>query len=130
MLNTNSININLTREGIFTMKDGTKLGFSIAGVVIALLLIVFAVGMLSLGWHKFFDPKVENVKREVFEQTQSRVHGTIQELARYYDQYNNASTGGDREAIRQFIIMRFSAFDEKMIDSEGLRNFLVSMRGF
>ena len=110
---------------------GTKLkiaGLSIGGLA-AFFAIIFIFGLAGLGYYKFFEPKKENIRREVFEQTQSYVHGKIQDLAKYYEEYNKAKPN-DKEAIRQLIIMRFAEFDESKIRSLKLRSFLVSMRGF
>ena len=99
------------------------------GVFIVLLALIFVLGLISLGYYKFFEPKKENIRRQVFEQTQSYVHGKIQDLAKYQDEYNNANTN-DREAIRQLIILRFAEFDETKIKAVGLRNFLKNIRGY
>ena len=103
-------------------------GMSIAGLV-AVLVIIFLIGLAGLGYYKFFEPKKENIRREVFEQTQSYTHGKIQDLAKYYEEYNKVEFK-DREAIRQLIIMRFAEFDESKIRSLKLKNFLITMRGY
>ncbi len=119
---------------------GMKLEVKIFGIVlrgfirgvaifIAIIAIVFCGALLSLGWNKFFEPKKENVRREVFEQTQSYVHGKVQDLAKYHDEYNKCDIE-DREAIRQLIILRFAEFDESKITSANLRNFLTKTRGY
>lgn len=110
---------------------GTKLkiaGISIGGIV-GLIALVFIFGLAGLGYYKFFEPKKENIRREVFEQTQPYTHGKIQDLAKYYEEYSKAESS-DKEAIRQLIIMRFAEFDESKIKSLKLRSFLISMRGF
>ena len=106
-----------------------KTGFKIAGGLLAVLVVVFLFGLYGLGWMKFFEPKKENIRREIFEQTQSYVHGKIQDLAKYYDEYNKGKQG-DRETIRQMIILRFAEFDESKIRSSKLRTFLTRMRGY
>lgn len=98
-------------------------------IFIGVLCIVFVFGLFNLGWMKFFNPKIENVHREVFENTQSYTHGKIQDLAKYFDEYNNADLNG-KEAVRQIIIMRFAEFDESKINAKKLKNFLVTMRGY
>ena len=99
-------------------------------VVIIVLLIPFLIGLYSLGMFKFFAPKMENVRRNVFEQTQSYTHGKIQDLAKYYDEYNKTDVLGEKEAVRQLIILRFAEFDETKIRPQKLRNFLTNMRGY
>lgn len=103
-------------------------GMSIGGLA-AFFAIIFIFGLAGLGYYKFFAPKKENIRREVFEQTQSYVHGKIQDLAKYYEEYNKAEPE-DRESIRQLIILRFAEFDESKIRSLKLKAFLISMRGY
>lgn len=110
---------------------GTKLkifGISVVGLV-AVLVAIFLIGLAGLGYYKFFEPRKENIRREVFEQTQSYTHGKIQDLAKYYEEYNKAEFE-NKEAIRHLIIMRFAEFDESKIRSPKLKSFLINMRGY
>lgn len=100
------------------------------GAFAGILIVIFIVGLCGLGYYKFFGPKKENIKREIFENTQSYTHGKIQELAKNFDEYNRADSPKDKESIRQVIIMRFAEFDESKIRSQALRSFLTKMRGF
>ena len=99
------------------------------GSLIGILLLFFVFGLYALGWMKFFEPKKENIRREIFEQTQSYVHGKIQDLAKYYEEYEKADANS-KESIRQLIIVRFAEFDEAKIRSTKLKTFLTSMRGY
>jgi hypothetical protein len=96
----------------------------------ALVAVAFAAGLFELGMFQFFAPKFENVRREVFEQTQSYTHGKIQDLAKYKAEYDAAESEEDRQAIRGVILMRFAEFDETKIRSLGLQQFLREMRGY
>ena len=99
------------------------------GIGIGILALFFVFGLYGLGWQKFFLPKQENIRRQIFEQTQSYVHGKIQDLAKYKDEYDNADIDS-KETIRQTIILRFAEFDETKIKSASLRNFLIQTRGY
>ena len=107
-----------------------KKGLTITGIIVGGLIVIFLIGLSELGWMKFFEPKKENIRREIWEQTQSRVQGVIQDLAKYYDEYNRSDSVESKEAIRQVIIMRFADFDENQIKPVKLRNFLTNMRGY
>jgi hypothetical protein len=100
------------------------------GVLVGFLALQFVLGLYGLAWFKFFEPKRENIRREIFENTQSYVHGKIQDLAKYKDEYDSLTDPGDQEALRQIIILRFAEFDESKIRAANLRNFLVRMRGY
>ena len=82
------------------MSKSKIFGLSVGGLAL-FLVIMFIFGLYGLGWFKFFGPKTENIKREIFENTQSYVHGKIQDLAKYYDEYNQADGVDEKEAIRQ-----------------------------
>ncbi len=101
----------------------------IIGIVILILALLFLLGLYGLGWFKFFAPKTENIRREVFENTQSYTHGKIQDLAKYCEEYNKSNSTG-REAIKQLILFRFAEFDARKINSEQLKQFLVQTRGY
>lgn len=110
------------------MGKGKIIFLSIIGVV-CLFALSWGMGLYDLAWKRFFLPKQENIRRQVFEETQSYVHGKIQDLAKYKLEYEN-STNDEKEAIRQTIILRFAEFDETKIKSATLRNFLIQTRGY
>lgn len=102
------------------------------GAVATLALLIGLAFVLEVGglqWKMYFAPKHENVRREVFEETQSYVHGKIQDLAKYKGEYDKADDEG-KEAIRHLIVIRFAEFDDSKIKASGLRGFLVKMRGY
>ena len=98
-------------------------------IIMAILIGLFAITYLGLQWKKFFAPKFQNVEREVFEETKSYVHGKIQDLAKYHDEYNNA-TSEDKIVIQKIIKLQFAEFDERKITNFELKNFLIKMRGY
>lgn len=104
-------------------------GYGILSIIgfLALLFFLNAVGIAQI---KIFGVAREDAKREVFEETKSYVHGKIQDLARYYKQYQTSKSDDDKESIRSFIIMEFGEFDSKKIKEVKLRSFLIQMRGF
>ena len=101
----------------------------ITGYVLGGLVGLFVVGLLSLGATKFFGPRQENIRRNIFENTQSYVHGKTQDLSKYYAEYTEADAEG-KESIKALIVMQFADFDESDIRSARLRSFLVQMRGY
>jgi cytoskeletal protein RodZ len=111
------------------MKEMTKLVFGGLGVFITILIVVFILGLYGLGWMKFFKPKQENIRRQVFEETQSYVHGKTQDLAKYYAEYKQSDMDG-QAAIKELIIGQFADFDADNIRTTSLRNFLINTRGY
>jgi len=106
-----------------------KTAFIWVGGFIGILVIFFILELVGLGFFKFFEPKRENIRREIFENTQSYTHGKIQDLAKYHEEYNKSDADG-KETIKQLIILRFTEFDETKIKPVGLRNFLKRTRGY
>ena len=98
-----------------------------AGVFFGIIAVVFVLELVGLGFFKFFEPKRENIRREVFENTKSYTHGKIQDLAKYYKEYTE---GKDKGAIKAVIQIQFAEFDETRIVNTKLRTFLINMRGF
>jgi hypothetical protein len=98
--------------------------------LISIIVLIFALEFIGLGFFKFFEPKRENVRREIFENTQSYTHGKIQELAKYYEEYNKADDQNDKETIKQMIKIKFAEFDESKINSPKLKLFLENTRGY
>jgi len=98
-------------------------------VIIVIIVGLFAINYLNLHWRKFFAPKYQNVDREVYEETKSYVHGKIQDLAKYYAEYNKAEPD-DKKAIQIVIKSQFAEFDETNIKVIELKQFLIKMRGY
>lgn len=99
-------------------------------VFVVILIIAFGLEFLGLEWTRFFAPKRAGIKREVFEQTKSYVHGKIQDLSKYYKEYKDADNQEDMDAIASIIQMQFAEFDEAKIDNRKLRAFLTNIRGY
>ena len=101
--------------------------FIIIGVLILTVLLAFGLELGGLQWQRFFAPKRENIRREVFENTKSYTHGKIQDLAKYYEEYQKAE---DKEAIESLIKMNFAEFDAEKINASKLKQFLINVRGY
>ena len=100
------------------------------GSIILILILAFGLEMLGLQWTKFFKPKYQNVEREVFEETKSYVHGKIQDLAKYYAEYEKSESEESKTVIQNIIKSQFAEFDETNIRNLKLRSFLKQMRGY
>lgn len=72
--------------------------------------IVMAGNFFGLWSYSFFAPKYENVRRSVYENTQSYVEGKRQSLTNYYDEFRNAKPD-EKKAIRKLMLQEFSNFD-------------------
>ncbi|KKN25568.1 hypothetical protein LCGC14_0883520 [marine sediment metagenome] len=113
-----------------SIKMKFKITISIIASIVILVALAFGLEFLGLHWMRFFEPRRENIRREVFEQTKSYTHGKIQDLAKYYEEYQKANTIADKEAVASIIKIRFAEFDSDKIQSQPLKQFLIKIRGF
>lgn len=85
---------------------------ALAGLM-AVLAFVFGLNYFGLVSFRFFAPKYENAKREVFEQTQSFVEGKRQSLTKHYNEWRK-SDAEEKAAIRIVVLQEFANFDTKL----------------
>lgn len=112
------------------MGEKAKIAGMSVGVVVLVVVMIFVCGGISIAYYKVFAPMQKNIERDVFEESQSFVHGKIQDLAKYFEEYNQKDDLTEKEAIRQIIIMQFTQFDSDKVKNDKLRQFLVNMRGY
>lgn len=105
-------------------------------IVLATFAVIVVLGGLIIGlsetgllWREKYEVKHQDISREVFEHTKSRVHGVTQDLADLYQEYQTADEK-QKQGIASIVRMRFSNFDKGLINSPELRAFLVEMRGY
>jgi len=109
------------------MKKNILIGI---GALLGIFVLIFILELFGLGMFKFFEPKKENIRREVFENTKSFTHGKIQDLAKYYKEYNETDLIENKQTIKLVIQSQFAEFDETKIKSLKLQQFLINMRGY
>jgi hypothetical protein len=97
---------------------------------IALLIGIMVLGALLTGYDfamfKFWAPKYENAKREVFENTQGYVQGKVSYLTTLRFQYGSAS-GDQKEALRNLILSEASTVDNDKLPGD-LRGFVEGLK--
>ena len=91
-----------------------------------LAIIGSLVAVLALGWlftgndfflYKYFAPKYEGVRRQVFEQTKSYNQGMIQELDNMRFQYLQADTN-HQDALASIILHRAADYDMTLLQQK------------
>jgi len=105
-------------------------GYIAGGVlgVVMLIVLAFALELGGLEWKRFFAPKHEAVRREVFKGTRSYNESKTQDLARYRLQYLQSNNEG-RKAIVSTINIMFADYDAELLPVE-LAAFLKKVRGY
>lgn len=108
--------------------------WSFPRIALGLLLLVvmlYGAGFAATGGdfviYRFWAPKMENAKREVFENTQSFVEGKVEYIGRLRFQYQIAADGPQRDALRALILSEASTVDASKLPADE-RIFLSSLR--
>jgi len=95
--------------------------------ILLFVLIIFGLNYFGLVQYKFFAPKFQEARREVFEHTQSYVEGKRQELTKYRLEYMRTENPTEKSAIRMTILNSFANFDESLLPPD-LRSFLHEIK--
>jgi hypothetical protein len=85
---------------------------------IALIALAFVIELGGLKWKRFFAPKHEAVRREVFKETRSYNEGKLQDLTRYRLEYMRATTEDEKSALAFTIRHQFAEYDESKLPLE------------
>ena len=99
---------------------------SIALMVIGFLLIIFGLSYFGLNMDRFFAPRQEALRRQVFEQSNSYNSGMVRDLENIQMQYNSA-TPEQKVGLRAIAIHRFEVYPEESLPSN-LANFYNQLR--
>jgi hypothetical protein len=94
------------------------------------LIVIYGLGFLATGGdlaiYKFWAPKQENAKRQVFEQTQSYVEGKREYLTRLRLEYETADEG-HKAALREMILSEAANVDLSKLPPD-LVSFIQSLK--
>lgn len=108
--------------------------WSVPRVTLALLLVMvvmYGAGFLATGGdlaiYRFWAPKQENARREVFVQTQSYVQGKIAYLTELELAYEQAD-GPQKASIRTTILREASQIDSHNLPAD-LNGFISTLKG-
>jgi hypothetical protein len=102
-------------------------------VLFVFLALVYGIGFLATGGdlaiYKFWAPKQENARRQVFENTQSYVQGKTEYLSKLRYQYQEAESGSTHQAsLRTLILSEAATVDNDKLP-EDLQTFIIVLRG-
>lgn len=105
------------------------IGIVATGIVVLAIMLSLAFGLewAGIAWKGFFGPKHAAIEREVFKQTRSYNEGKAQELAKLHFEYMRAKPE-DRPAIVAMVRHAFAEYDETLIASPSLRQWLRAVK--
>lgn len=99
--------------------------------VIIVLIVMFAIGFLIQGGdfflYKFFAPKQENVRREVFENTKSYREGVSKDISMVQMEYVQCKDVDGKRAIGKIILDRYADYDLTKLP-DGLQTFMNELK--
>lgn len=96
------------------------------------MLVSYGLGFIATGGdlfiYRFWAPKMENAKREVFENTQSYVQGKAEHLTKLRYDYERADDkDGQKSALRSYILTEASTVDNSKLPPD-LQRFISKLK--
>lgn len=107
-----------------------KILLGIGGAILSIIIFIalaFAFELGGLKWDRYFKPKHENVRREVFKETRSYNEAKAQELLKYRYEFMTAKDDVTKQAIADLIRHTFAEYDETKLSPE-LCSFLRQIK--
>lgn len=89
------------------MRDSLK----VAAAIFASLAALFALAYLGLNFDRFFAPRQEALRNQVFHESQAYNDGMLRDLENMQMQYNDATPAG-KDALRAIALHRFSIYPQ------------------
>ena len=102
--------------------------FKYALSVVAVLAAIFALAYYSLSLDRFFMPRQEALRHDVYKQSQSYNDGMVRDLENIQMQYTEA-TPEAKVALRAVALHRFSVYPEAAL-TPSLRQFYNQLKGY
>ena len=96
-------------------------------LIIALIVLAFALETGGLKWKEHFAPKHENVRHKTFKATRSFNEAKLQELTKYRLEYLRSDDPVEQGAIASTIRLGFADYDASQLPYE-LQAFLEEMK--
>ena len=90
-----------------------------------LVVVVFSLEFLGLEVRSYFGVKKANVERNIFEESQSFVHGKQQEAGRLFREYNRAPSDVEKQIILNSTAHLMENFDHERHLTGELREFVA-----
>lgn len=109
------------------MKSTLTSILGIIGIVVVLVMFSFAATGFDFAMFKFWAPKYENAKTEVFHNTQGYQDGKIAYISTLRLQYQTTD-GNEKKALRTLIISEASTIDNNKLPLD-LQTFINDLKG-
>ena len=92
-------------------------------VAIRILVVVLIIGLLATVGNVLYKEWKTDKDRDIFKNSVTYTESAASFLADSYKEYNEAETDVEKNAIMQYVIMRYPNLDTDSIDNMTLRQF-------
>jgi hypothetical protein len=110
-----------------------KMWFKLIGFVLLAAVTMTVIASISTGsslmFYRTWAPAWASAEREVYEETQSFVHGTVRDLRNLRLEYHRATSDAERQVISRTILHRSADLDDDVLSEySNLQAFLDTLR--
>ena len=94
-------------------------------VLLAIVIIIVLGGIIGVGYTSTIGKAQKNAEREVFKDSVAYTEQAASFLAKSYKEYNDAESDKDKDAVMEYVIMRYPNIDTDSIDNDTLKQFYM-----
>lgn len=114
-------------EPDFVREDGNPnmdmIGKWTVAVVVAALLAAFLIGWAAVGYTKSVSTAQADADREKFKHSDTYAETAASFLADSYKEYNDAESDDEKNAVMEYVAIRYPNLDADAIENDTLRQF-------
>ena len=94
-------------------------------VLVTALIIILLGGIVTVGYTLTIGRAQKKAERAVFKESITYTEQAASFLAKSYKEYNEAESNEDKDAIMEYVIMRYPNLDTDSIDNDTLKQFYI-----
>lgn len=94
-------------------------------VLLTVVIIIVLGGIIGVGYTSTIGKAQKNAEREVFKDSVAYTEQAASFLAKSYKEYNDAESDKDKDAVMEYVIMRYPNIDTDSIDNDTLKQFYM-----
>lgn len=108
------------------VKEATYVGTKVTiPAIVWILAVVFVLGAAGVVYTQTIGKAQKNAEREVFKDSVAYTEQAASFLAKSYKEYNDADSEQDKDAVMEYIVLRYPNLDTDSIDNSTLRQFYI-----
>ena len=94
-------------------------------VTAIIVVLVFVIGFFCVRYTLTIGKWQKNAEREAFKESISYTEQAASFLAKSYKEYNNAENEAEKNAVIEYVVMRYPNLDIDSINNESLKKFYI-----